>query len=61
MLAQKEGIKIAKPTNTIIPPDSIFQKYCGILIKRVLALSKSVNKITDIDSDTITITALLDI
>jgi hypothetical protein len=45
----------------IIAPDKLRQNTCGIDINIVVALSKSVNRITDTDREPITVIALFDI
>jgi len=57
--SQRLGKRVIKPKAKIIPPDIHFQKPCGVLTKKVLALRIRVKRITETPRDEITTNILL--
>jgi hypothetical protein len=58
---QRDGNEIARPTKMMTTPEKLFQNIWGIEMNKVVVFRRSVNMITDTESDPITVIARLDI
>ena len=60
IFVQRVGNTIASPTMISTTPEKLVQDACGISINKVVAFKRSVNTITDTESEVITVIARFD-